>query len=124
MAAWWVTCGCLQVSEQELFMSDVEDDNALSAIDALCPILADFLIDDLDGWLESRCGLAVVPSRQSPLSLPPAAAPCAACALCQARCFAHRRRACTPVPPPRWSTGSPWRTRPCLAQCARRASSE
>lgn len=46
-----------QVSDQELFMSDVEDDNALSAIDALCPILADFLVDDLDDWLHSRSRL-------------------------------------------------------------------
>ena len=38
-------------------MSDVEDDNALSAIDALCPILADFLVDDLDDWLHSRSRL-------------------------------------------------------------------
>mmetsp|Transcript_88270 Transcript_88270/g.129061 ORF Transcript_88270/g.129061 Transcript_88270/m.129061 type:complete len:737 (-) Transcript_88270:458-2668(-) len=42
-----------QVSGQELFMSDVMDDNALSAIQGICSMRAEMLVDDLDHWLQS-----------------------------------------------------------------------
>ena len=34
-------------------MSDVMDDNELSAIACLCPIRAELLIPDLDAWLQA-----------------------------------------------------------------------
>ena len=43
-----------EVSEQELFMSDIMDDNQLSAIEGLCDIRAEPLIDDLDQWLANK----------------------------------------------------------------------
>jgi hypothetical protein len=43
-----------EVSEQELFMSDIMDDNQLSAIEGLCSIRAEPLIDDLDQWLANK----------------------------------------------------------------------